>query len=61
MPFANITLGLPEELLADTPQGIVNIMLTRFATLRKGFDDTCRALVHATMTTDRSYVGPFVA
>jgi len=52
MPFAGITLGLPEELLADTPQGIVNIMLTRFATLRKGFDDTCRALVHATMTTD---------
>src|SRR3984957_19949650 len=45
-------LGLPEELLADTPQGIVDIMLTRFATLRKGFDDTCRALVHATMTTD---------
>jgi hypothetical protein len=27
-------------------------MLTRFATLRKGFDDTCRALVHATMTAD---------
>jgi hypothetical protein len=45
-------LGLPEELLADTPRGIVDIMLTRFATLRKGFDDTCRALVHATMTTD---------
>jgi len=45
-------LGLPEELLADTPQGVVEIMLTRFATLRKGFDDTCRALVHATMTTD---------
>jgi hypothetical protein len=45
-------LGLPEDLLEDTPQGIVNVMLTRFATLRKGFDDTCRALVHATMTTD---------
>ena len=45
-------LGLPEELLEDTPQGIVDIMLTRFATLRKGFDDTCKALVHATMTTD---------
>src|SRR6202451_3027706 len=45
-------LGLPEDLLEDTPQGVVNIMLTRFATLRKGFDDTCRALVHATMTTD---------
>jgi hypothetical protein len=45
-------LGLPEELLEDTPQGIVNILLTRFATLRKGFDDTCRALLHATMTAD---------
>jgi len=45
-------LGLPEELLEDTPQAIVNILLTRFATLRKGFDDTCRALLHATMTTD---------
>jgi hypothetical protein len=45
-------LGLPEELLKDTPQGIVNILLTRFATLRKGFDDTCRALLHATMTAD---------
>jgi hypothetical protein len=45
-------LGLPEELLADTPQAIVDSLLTRFATLRKGFDDTCRALVHATMTTE---------
>ena len=45
-------LGLPVELLADTPQGIVGIILTRFATLRKGFDDTCGALVQATMTTD---------
>src|SRR6202167_3897580 len=60
-------LGLPQELLADTPQGIVDIMLTRFATLRKGFDDTCRALVHATMTTDltsdhswRSSVDPWL-
>jgi hypothetical protein len=58
-------LGLPEELLEDTPQGIVNILLTRFATLRKGFDDTCRALVHATMTadliSDRSLRGRFHA
>jgi hypothetical protein len=45
-------LGLREDLLTDTPQAIVNMMLTRFATLRKGFDDTCKALVHATMTTD---------
>jgi ER-bound oxygenase mpaB/B'/Rubber oxygenase, catalytic domain len=58
-------LGLPEELLEDTPQGIVNILLTRFATLRKGFDDTCRALLHATMTadliSDRSLRGRFDA
>jgi len=47
-----VLLGLPEDLLADTPQGIVDIMLTRFATLRKGFDDNCSALVRATMTAD---------
>jgi hypothetical protein len=47
-------LGLPEELLADTPQGVVDILLTRHATLRKGFDDTCRGLVRATMTADLS-------
>ncbi len=45
-------LGLPEELLPDTPQSIVDILLTRHATLRKGFDDTCSALVRATMTAD---------
>jgi ER-bound oxygenase mpaB/B'/Rubber oxygenase, catalytic domain len=45
-------LGLPEELLADTPQGVVDIFLTRYATLRHGFDDTCRALVRATMAAD---------
>jgi len=54
-------LGLPEELLADTPQGIVDNMLTRHATLRSGFDDTCAGLVRATMTadlsTDRSLAG----
>src|ERR1700683_345031 len=44
--------GRPQELLGDTPQGIVDIMLTRFATLRKGFDETCRGLVAATMTAD---------
>lgn len=47
-------LGLPEELLADTAQGVVDIFLTRFATLRHGFDDTCRALVKATMNADLS-------
>jgi ER-bound oxygenase mpaB/B'/Rubber oxygenase, catalytic domain len=54
-------LGLPEELLPDTPQAIVDILATRHATLRKGFDDTCSALVRATMaadlTSDRSLAG----
>jgi hypothetical protein len=45
-------LGLPEELLPDTPRGIVDIVSTRHATLRKGFDETCSALVRATMAAD---------
>jgi hypothetical protein len=45
-------LGLPEELVPDTPARVVDILLTRHATLRKGFDDTCSALVRATMTAD---------
>lgn len=54
-------LGLPEELLADTPQSIVDILRTRHATLRHGFDEKCSALVRATMaadlTSDRSLPG----
>ncbi|MFB9268864.1 oxygenase MpaB family protein [Bradyrhizobium erythrophlei] len=43
-------LGLPEDLLADTPKGIVELMLLRSATLRAGYDDkTCGELVRATM------------
>ena len=46
-------LGLPEELLADTPREIIDLMLTRAATLRAGFEDaTCGALVRATMAAD---------
>jgi hypothetical protein len=45
-------LGLPQEMLADTPQSIVDILLTRHATLRKGFDENCAALVHAMLTAD---------
>ena len=45
-------LGLPRELLAETPREIVDIHFTRFATLRKGFDETCGALVRATLTAD---------
>ncbi|HPF23111.1 MAG: oxygenase MpaB family protein [Hyphomonas sp.] len=44
-------LGLPEDLLMDTPQGIVDIMNARSASIRSGFDDeTCGALVRATLT-----------
>jgi hypothetical protein len=50
--YRGFLLGLPQELLADTPQSVVDIMLTRFATLRKGFDDTCAGLVAATMGAD---------
>jgi hypothetical protein len=50
--YRGFLLGLPQELLCDTPQSVVDLMLTRFATLRKGFDETCRALVAATMTAD---------
>jgi len=50
--YRGFLLGLPRELLADTPRSVVDIMLTRFATLRKGFDDTCAALIAATMAAD---------
>lgn len=43
-------LGLPEDLLMDTPQGIIDIMNARSASIRAGFDDaTCGELVRATM------------
>ncbi|KQZ06100.1 hypothetical protein ASD21_00170 [Caulobacter sp. Root1455] len=43
-------LGLPQDLLADTPEGVVRIMTARNTTLRQGFDDeTCGALVRATL------------
>jgi len=45
-------LGLPQDLLADTPQSVVDILLTRHATLRKGFDENCVALVHAMLDAD---------
>lgn len=49
-------LGLPEELLGETPQEIARLMLARQATLRSAFDDeVCGALVHGTMTTELSH------
>jgi hypothetical protein len=47
-------LGLPRDLLADTPQSIVDILLTRHATLRKGFDEDCAALIRAMLEADLS-------
>jgi len=43
-------LGLPEDLLADTPEGVVRMMTARNTTLRQGFDDeTCGTLIRATL------------
>jgi len=43
-------LGLPQELVGDTPQSIIDLLLTRHVTLRPGYDDaTCGELVRATM------------
>ncbi|MDZ3830269.1 MAG: oxygenase MpaB family protein [Sphingopyxis sp.] len=48
-------LGLPEDLLADTPQEIVRIWRTRSATLRYEYDDAiCGALLRATMDAELS-------
>ncbi|MEO9328925.1 oxygenase MpaB family protein [Gordonia aurantiaca] len=43
-------LGLPEELLPGSAQEIVDLFNARAATLRYGFDDSCRTLVTSTMT-----------
>lgn len=48
--FRCFLLGLPADLLADDPQEIVDLMLTRQATLRKAWDDdTCGELVRSTV------------
>ncbi len=48
-------LGLPEELLGETPQEIADLMLTRHATLKCEFEDeTCGQLVRATMQAELS-------
>ena len=51
--FRCFLLGLPLDLLADEPQEIVDLMLTRQATLRKAWDnETCGELVRSTVTAD---------
>jgi len=57
-------LGLPEDLLADTPEGVVRMMTARNTTLRNGFDDeTCGSLIRATLAAylppDRSLANLF--
>ena len=46
-------LGLPENLLGETPQEIVDLLMARHVSLREGYDDeTCGALVRGTMQAD---------
>ena len=57
-------LGLPEELLGETPQEIVDLMTARDMSLHKIYDDeTCGELVRGTMDaelfTDPSITGRF--
>ncbi len=48
-------LGLPEDLLGDTPQDIVKIWCTRSATLRYEYEDAvCGGLLRATMEAELS-------
>ncbi|MFL1431082.1 MULTISPECIES: DUF2236 domain-containing protein [unclassified Nocardiopsis] len=42
-------LGLPEELLPTTVEGVIGIFHSRAALLRHDFDERCRALVDSTM------------
>jgi len=49
-------LGLPKDLLGETPREIARLMLARQATLRDAFDDaTCGALVRGTLSTELSH------
>jgi hypothetical protein len=46
-------LGLPENLLGETPQEVVDLLIARHISLREGYDDeTCGALVRGTMEAD---------
>jgi len=46
-------LGLPQDLLGETPQQIVDLLIARHITLREAYDDeTCGALVRGTMEAD---------
>lgn len=46
-------LGLPEDLLGETPQEIVDLMMARTLSLREEFDDeTCGELVRGTISAE---------
>lgn len=46
-------LGLPQDLLGETPQEIVDLLVARHITLREAYDDeVCGALVRGTMDAD---------
>ena len=46
-------LGLPQDLLGETPQEIVDLLTARHITLREAYDDeVCGALVRGTMDAD---------
>lgn len=46
-------LGLPEELLGETPQEIVDLLMARHVSLREAFDDEiCGSLIRGTMAAD---------
>lgn len=46
-------LGLPEDLLGETPQEIVDLLIARHVSLREGYDDeTCGSRVRGTMAVE---------
>lgn len=46
-------LGLPQDLLGETPHEIIDLLMARHVTLREAYDDeTCGALVRGTMKAD---------
>lgn len=52
--YQSFLLGVPHDLLPDTPQGIFDVMVTYAATLRDGYDEEiCGEMVRATMKAYR--------
>ena len=59
--YRSYLLGVPEELLPDTVDGIIEIMMARSATLRRKFEDeTCGALVRGTMEAEMPFRNTFL-